>query len=65
MKDPSPVFVDIILDPFVLNIVPRSLIPTAAYVVILAIGGIYLSKYVNGWTRIMALDSVGPEKKNS
>jgi hypothetical protein len=65
MKNPPLVLVDIILDPFILNVVPRSLIPTAAYIVILAIGGFYLSKYVNGWIRIMALDSVRLEKKDS
>lgn len=31
METPPPVLVDLILDPFVFNVVPRSLIPTAAY----------------------------------
>jgi len=38
MLNPPPVDVDIILDPFIGNIFPKSLVPTAAYIVILAIG---------------------------
>ncbi|KAJ2988223.1 hypothetical protein NUW58_g4091 [Xylaria curta] len=37
MKRVPPVFVDIILDPFVLNILPRSLLPTIAYAIAVAI----------------------------
>lgn len=37
MKDPPPVLVDIILDPYLYNIVPRSLLPTVGYVVLVGI----------------------------
>lgn len=46
MSNPPPVDVDIILDPYVLNIFPRSLGPTAAYIVVLAIGAWLVSGYV-------------------
>ena len=36
MSRPPPVDVDLILDPYVFNIFPRSLGPTAAYIVALA-----------------------------
>lgn len=47
MENPPPVFVDIILDPYLFNIFPRSLLPTAMYIIILAIGGWYLAKYIS------------------
>ncbi|RDW83136.1 hypothetical protein BP5796_04627 [Coleophoma crateriformis] len=46
MEHVPPVYVDIILDPFLFNVFPRSLVPTAAYLVIIAIGSWYLSKAV-------------------
>jgi len=49
MQYVEPVFVDIILDPFIFNIFPRSLIPTGAYIALLAIGSWYLSKYISEW----------------
>lgn len=36
MRRPPPVAVDVILDPFVLNVLPRTLVPTAAYAVLVA-----------------------------
>lgn len=57
MRDVPPVFVDIILDPFILNLVPKSLIPTAGYIIVLAIGSWYLSKAINRWILIFAMDN--------
>lgn len=37
MKTPAPVLVDIILDPFVANVLPRSLVPTVGYVIVVAV----------------------------
>lgn len=45
MLRPQPVDIDIILDPYLANIFPASLLPTAIYIVGLAI----LSFYVSGW----------------
>ncbi|KAM7209477.1 hypothetical protein V8F20_000215 [Naviculisporaceae sp. PSN 640] len=37
MTSPPPVDVDIILDPFLLNILPRSLVPTVIYIILVGI----------------------------
>ncbi|KAH7058916.1 hypothetical protein B0J12DRAFT_377620 [Macrophomina phaseolina] len=49
MKSPPDVKVDIILDPYVLNAIPRSLIPTALYIIGVAVGAWYLSGFMVGW----------------
>lgn len=38
MATPEPVLVDIILDPFLGNVLPRSLLPTVGYVIVVALG---------------------------
>lgn len=43
MQQPPLVDVEIILDPYVANIFPESLLPTAAYIVILAVVSFFLS----------------------
>lgn len=63
MEDVPPVFVDIIVDPYVFNIFPRSLIPTASYITILAVGSWFLSKHISRWVSIVANDKTDPEKK--
>ncbi|KAH7347929.1 hypothetical protein B0T11DRAFT_343981 [Plectosphaerella cucumerina] len=42
----EPVNVDLILDPYVLNVLPRSLAPTAAYITAVAALAVFLSQYV-------------------
>jgi hypothetical protein len=44
MRHPQPVDVDIILDPYLANIFPASLLPTAIYIV--------LEKCVEYWDRV-------------
>lgn len=44
MQTVPPVLVDIILDPYVLNVLPRSLVPTAAYILVVAVASWFLSK---------------------
>ncbi|CZR53812.1 uncharacterized protein PAC_03694 [Phialocephala subalpina] len=63
MENVPPVFVDIILDPYVFNIFPRSLLPTAAYIVILAIGGWFLAKYISAYIQSIARLDTDAEKK--
>lgn len=47
---------ELVLDPYLLNVFPRSLVPTAAYIVLLAIGGYYLS--ISAWKHVESfLDS--------
>ncbi|KAI4769655.1 hypothetical protein E4T52_15288 [Aureobasidium sp. EXF-3400] len=50
MQDPPPVYVDIILDPYLLNIFPQSLLPTAAYIIILAVASWFLSGFA--WSKL-------------
>ncbi|TQS38746.1 hypothetical protein Golomagni_00743 [Golovinomyces magnicellulatus] len=63
MKDVPLVHVDIILDPYSFNICPRSLIPTAAYIFILAIGGWLLSNTLNDWAEACQKSEIKEEKK--
>jgi len=65
MEHVPPVFVDIILDPYLFNVVPRSLLPTAAYIIILAIGSWSLSKYIRKGFKNLAQDSFDSGKKDS
>ena len=43
MSDVPPVLADVILDPYILNVFPKSLGPTAVYITVLAVGGWFLS----------------------
>lgn len=45
MTDPPLVDVDIILDPYILNIFPQSLLPTAGYIAIVAVASYFLATY--------------------
>lgn len=49
MNNPPPVGIDIILDPYILNILPESLLPTAVYITVLTIGGWFLSGIISNW----------------
>lgn len=50
MQSPPPVDINIILDPYLANIFPKSLLPTAGYIICLAIGGWFISGYI--WRRL-------------
>lgn len=41
-----------VLDPFLFNIFPQSLLPTAAYIILIAVGGWFLSSFV--WKKLDA-----------
>ncbi|KAF2811613.1 uncharacterized protein BDZ99DRAFT_278028 [Mytilinidion resinicola] len=49
MEHPPAVDVDIILDPFLLNILPQSLGPTALYITVLTAGSFFLSGAIYNW----------------
>jgi hypothetical protein len=51
MKFPPDVKVDIILDPYVLGLLPRSLLPTVVYVVCVAIMAYYMSGHIYAYIR--------------
>lgn len=63
MEDVPPVFVTVILDPYLLNVLPRSLGPTAVYLIVLAVGSWYLSAYVAKWLFRVAREDGSAEKK--
>ncbi|KAI5258730.1 hypothetical protein E4T42_00535 [Aureobasidium subglaciale] len=55
MQNPPPVNVDItpaVLDPYLLNVFPQSLLPTAAYILVLAIASWFLSGYA--WSKVQS-----------
>lgn len=45
-----------VLDPYIWNIVPRSLAPTAAYITLVATGAWFLSGYIYRWLLSVAAD---------
>ena len=53
MGNVPPVLVDVILDPYLWNIFPTSLLPTAGYILVVALVSWFLSKYV--WKLVLAL----------
>ncbi|EOA88527.1 hypothetical protein ACJQWK_01963 [Exserohilum turcicum] len=57
MHHPPPVHVDIILDPFVLNVFPQSLGPVAIYITLVALGAYFLSASIYRWLLSIAADS--------
>jgi hypothetical protein len=54
MQNPPPVLVDLILDPYVLNVVPRSLLPTAGYLVIVAVLTWFVARWIAGQLQAVA-----------
>ncbi|KFX90346.1 hypothetical protein O988_08250 [Pseudogymnoascus sp. VKM F-3808] len=63
MANPPPVLVDIILDPFILNVFPRSLIPTAGYITIVAIGSFFVARFMSRFLGRVARTEVGKKDK--
>ncbi|KZM28848.1 uncharacterized protein EKO05_0008553 [Ascochyta rabiei] len=49
MERPPLVDVDIILDPFLLNVLPRSLVPVAIYITAVAVAAWFISGYLYRW----------------
>ncbi|KAK7539905.1 uncharacterized protein J3D65DRAFT_551019 [Phyllosticta citribraziliensis] len=49
MNDPPDVKAEIILDPYILNIFPRSLIPTGIYIVASAVGSWFVASLIIRW----------------
>ncbi|KAH0848142.1 hypothetical protein FOPE_01872 [Fonsecaea pedrosoi] len=46
MEVVPPVAVDIILDPYILNVLPQSLAPTGLYLLVIAVGAWFLSTWI-------------------
>src|SRR6266516_4705638 len=58
MSDVPPVLVDVILDPYLLNVFPKSLVPTAGYLIILAFGSWFLSGLI--WRLLIRIADARP-----
>ncbi|KAI0484225.1 hypothetical protein GGR56DRAFT_612859 [Xylariaceae sp. FL0804] len=56
MTDVPPVRADIILDPFLFNILPRSLAPTVIYIIMVAVASWLLAQQVSAWIRQVAIE---------
>jgi len=56
MEEPPPVLVDLILDPYALNVVPESLLPVIGYITILVFVAWFVSQWIWRW-----LDKVSSE----
>lgn len=65
MRHVEPVFVDIILDPYILNVLPQTLIPTAAYVVVVAGLAWFSSQYIRGCLNTPYTCAVSAHKKTA
>ena len=48
MQNVPPVAVDLILDPFLFNVFPRSLVPTAGWIVVVAFLAVFLGWWIVG-----------------
>ena len=63
MQSPPPVHADIILDPYLANVFPKSLVPTGVYIACLAVGSFFVSGYI--WKRLWAFVSSASEKEHT
>ncbi|KAH0499111.1 hypothetical protein TgHK011_006327 [Trichoderma gracile] len=64
MKDPPPVLVDLILDPYIYNLLPQSLVPTVCYLVVVGIASWFVARWAaKSLTAIAASDE--KEKKQN
>ncbi|ETS78929.1 hypothetical protein PFICI_08782 [Pestalotiopsis fici W106-1] len=64
MDEVPPVLVDIILDPFIFNVLPRSLAPTVGYVVLVAVFSWFLAKRISARIRGLAASETSQTKKD-
>ncbi|KAI8957933.1 hypothetical protein F5Y11DRAFT_61886 [Daldinia sp. FL1419] len=62
MRNVPPVYVDIILDPFVFGVLPQSLLPTVGYIAVVAVASWFIAQYISIRIRNLAAETM-PEKK--
>ncbi|RBR04453.1 hypothetical protein FVER53590_00556 [Fusarium verticillioides] len=65
MKEPSPVHVDLILDPYHYGIVPRSLVPAAGYLVLVGAVAWFVSRSIASKLQEIAVTTEGANKKQN
>ncbi|PFH60828.1 hypothetical protein XA68_10289 [Ophiocordyceps unilateralis] len=64
MKHPPPVLVDLILDPFLYNVIPLSLVPTAGYLVLVSVITWFLAQWIASSLESVARSPEGHAKKH-
>ncbi|KAF4967832.1 hypothetical protein FSARC_4689 [Fusarium sarcochroum] len=65
MKDPPPVLVDLILDPYLFNVVPRSLVPTAGYIVLISAVAWFVARSIASKLQTIAVTADSADKKKN
>ena len=63
MKNPPPVLVDLILDPYLFNVLPRSLVPTVGYIVVISIVTWFVAQWAATRLRLVASAPENATKK--
>lgn len=63
MQNVPPVRADVILDPFLLNIFPKSLVPTAGWITVVAAVAVIISRWVVGEFRRLVKQADIPEER--
>lgn len=63
MRDPPPVLVDLILDPYLYNLIPRSLVPTIGFLVLVGLVGWFVARSVASKLQSIAVAGESREKK--
>jgi hypothetical protein len=65
MAEVPPVDVDIILDPFLLNVLPRSIAGTACYIVVVAVVAYLLAGRIASWIQELIASSEGTSREET
>jgi hypothetical protein len=63
MSNTPPVLIDIILDPFLLNVLPESLMATGAYIVLVAIASWFVSQKAASWIQTISRTDTDAARK--
>lgn len=63
MRDPPPVLVDLILDPYLYNLVPRSLVPTIGFLFLVGLVAWFVARSVASKLQSIAVAGESREKK--
>ncbi|RGP79702.1 hypothetical protein FLONG3_2146 [Fusarium longipes] len=63
MKYPPPVLVDLILDPYLFNVIPRSLVPTTGYIIAVAAVSWFIARSVASKLQAIAGTADSADKK--
>lgn len=63
MRDPPPVLVDLILDPYLYSLIPHSLVPTIGFLVVVGLVAWFVARSVASKLQSIAVAGESREKK--